>query len=103
MWWASVVGLAVVVGLVVVFAVWVVHSLCRARRQARLLAQLAEQYRKARPALPTTGESPPRRTVTVDELVARIEREGLPVRLQWNEGKDGSSGDDWPTGILPRM
>lgn len=109
LWWLSGLGAAVVVGLVVTVVVWVVRGHRRARRQAKLLAQLAQQYRKARPALPVARESPalreepPRRAVTVDELVSRIESEGLPVRLQWDEGQDGSDEDDWPTGVLPRV
>lgn len=102
--WLAVIGAAVVVGLVVTVGVWVVRSHLRARRQAKVLAQLAQQYRKARPALPVAKQvEPPRRAVTVDELVARIEGEGLPIRLQWHEDEDGSDEDDWPTGVLPRI
>jgi hypothetical protein len=46
----------------------------------------------------------------VDELVARIQDEGLPVRLNWDgvEEDEAVDGDDvnehdWPTGILPRV
>src|SRR3712207_2004479 len=54
---------------------------------------------------PEPEDDPSSQQITVAELVARIESEGLATRLQWNEGdKDRSNGpdeDDWPTGVLP--
>jgi hypothetical protein len=57
----------------------------------------AEPNQKASKVADASG-----RAVTVEELVARIEREGLPVRLRW-ERDDGPDDNDWPTAILPKV
>jgi hypothetical protein len=83
----------------------------RERRKARYFAQLSAQYRKEPKALPEAEPLPvddedgARQMVTVAELVARIEGEGLPTRLRWEEdGREGRPGEDeWPTGVLRRF
>jgi hypothetical protein len=96
-----VVTAAVAGGLGVMLLVCFVASHVRQRRKARLLAQLWAQYQKQWPTLssgtttmaeaartnPAVANAGPGRNVkvTVDELVARIEAEGLPVRLRWDE------------------
>ena len=112
--WVFGAAVIVLVGLGLALVVGLVRSELRQRRKARYFAQLAAQYRKARPALPaSTAQEPesepneaPRPVVTVAELVARVEAEGLPVRLKWDEGDESRHGpdeDEWPTGILPRV
>lgn len=110
--WVIIVGLAPVVGLGVVLVTWLVRSQVRERRKARYFADLSAQYQKKALSRGSTTDTEanqrtsgaaaaPVRAVTVQELVVRIEKEGLPVRLSWD--RDGESDDnDWPTGILPR-
>jgi len=76
-------ALAVVGGLGVLLVIWMVRSELRERRKARYLRQLSAQYRKQPRAFP--AEEPPQQKITVEELVARIESEGLLVRLRWND------------------
>jgi len=110
--WLVIVGLAPIVAFAVVLVTWLVRSHVRERRKARYFAELSAQYQtKALSRGSTTDAEANQRTprtagtpggaITVEELVARIEGEGLPVRLRWDEG--GSDNDDWPTGILPRV
>ena len=105
---APLAAVAVVGGLGVGLVVRLVRSRLRERRKARYFAQLSAQYRKQPRALPASKPTPaeelPSRKITVKELVARLEGEGLPVRLQWDdENGHGSDEDDWPTGVLPRI
>jgi len=99
----------VIGGLGVGLVVWLVRSELRERRKARYFAQLSAQYQRQPQALsaaePAPAEEAPSRSITVGELVARIEAEGLPVRLRWegDEEANGPDGDDWPTGVLPRV
>jgi hypothetical protein len=90
--WAWMTATLVVTGLVAVSG-WLVRSHLRDRRRARYLARLSARYQSARPALPAASEpQPPSQKVTVDELVARLETEGLPACSQPGEqGGDGSS------------
>lgn len=111
-WWLAA-AVVVVGGLVVGLVVWSVRSRLRERRKARYFAQLSAQYRKEPKALPVAESPPaqehePRRMVTVEELVAKLESEGLPTRLNWNGDDDMAGGagrrpdeDEWPTGVLP--
>ena len=92
--WAWLPGAAVVVvgNLGVMLVVWLVRSELRERRKARYFAQLSAQYRKGRPALPASEPKQPEplnRKVTVEELVARVEAEGLSVRLRWDDPDEG--------------
>jgi len=109
MLWSAIVAIAIVGGLGVVLVGWLVRSELQERRRAKLLAQLSERYRKARPALPATASEPSpqvqlptSRKVTVDELVARLEAEGRSVRLNWEEKASGKA-EDWPTAVMPRV
>ena len=89
---------------VMLLMMWFVISHVRHRRKTRLLAQLSAQYRErqyrkqlstlpsgittavdAARTTPAVNSAEPWRKITVDELVARIEAEGLPVRLRWDE------------------
>ena len=83
---------------------WLSRWAVRKWRRARELAALA-RYRPSR-----HGAGNPNQPIMVDELVARIQDEGLPVRLNWDgvEEDEAVDGDDvnehdWPTGILPRV
>lgn len=109
-WWLGA-SLAAVVGVLGAgLVVWWIRTRLRERRKARYFAQLTAQYRKEPKALPV-AETPPtqehelRRMVTVEELVARLEGEGLATRLNWDGMGDAaggsgrrSGGDEWPTG-----
>lgn len=98
----SAVGVAAAAGLGMTLVVQLVRSKLRERRHARFLAQLAERYKQVRVLQDRPGREAqedevrpramahaPRRVVMVAELVARIEADGLPVRL----GRCGQ-GDD---------
>ena len=112
MWaWLSFVAVVAVVGLGAGLVGWLIRSKLRERRKARYFAQLSAQYRKARPALlgakelPSRDESP-RTAVTVDELVARLEAEGLATRLRWDkecQRHRGPNDDEWPTAVMPNL
>jgi type II secretory pathway pseudopilin PulG len=82
-------ALALTVGAV---ALGWVRSVRRDRRRARYLATLKARYEPPRRTQPA-GEP-----VTVQQLVARVQREGLPVRPNW-----AHEGDDLPTVLLPRV
>jgi len=111
--WLVIVGLAPIAGLGVVLVTRLVRNHVRERRKARYFAELSAQHQKKALSRGSTTDAKanqrtsrvaaaPVRAVTVEELVARIEGEGLPVRLRWDG--DGESGDnDWPTGVLPRV
>lgn len=111
--WVFGAAVVVLVGVGLALVVWLVRSELRERRKAQCLARLSEQYRNTRPASvamesedrgpAARPEGVPHRTVTVADLVARVEAEGLAVRLQWSEKDEGSDDDDWPTGVLPRV
>ena len=99
--WVSL-SAVVVVGLGVALVVWLVRSELRERRRRQAVARFLREYRKEPRPLPASRSQ----KVTVDELVARVEAEGLAVRLQWGEEDEGNYGpddDDWPTGVLPRI
>ena len=99
-------AIVLVGGLGVVIVVWLVRSELRERRRRLAVAKFLKQYRKERPALlgsPAKPPEPESRKVTVDELVARVEAEGLAVRLRWDEQDEGPDDDDWPTAVLPRV
>jgi hypothetical protein len=106
--WLSV---SVLVALGLSPVVWVVRSALRERRKARFAAEMAAYSRKMRTVVPdgepTPDDQMPSKQITVAELVARIEAEGLAVRLGWKNGNRGSrssddGGGEWPTGLLPR-
>lgn len=118
--WVSVAAVVVLGGLGLALVGWLVRSELQERRKARYLAQLSAQYRTARPALLASAAQEPdpaprpaesaRQVVTVAELVARMEAEGLPVRLKWEDAPGDSThgqltadADEWPTGVLPRV
>jgi hypothetical protein len=71
---------------------WLMSTVLGRRRKARFAAEMAAYCRKVRPALPgrepepEPEDNPPNqqnKQITVAELVARIEGEGLPTRLRW--------------------
>lgn len=90
--WLLLLAAALVGGFSLALAAWLIRSRLRERRKARYFAELSAQYQKPRPALRAT-EEPPRhdqpdsRMVTVEELMARIESEGLAVRLRWDKDR----------------
>jgi hypothetical protein len=91
--WFSLAALSVIAGLGVTLVSWLVRGELTEHRRRRAVARIRRQYQ--RPALPAAP------TITVDELVARLTAEGLPVRLDWD--RDEHPGDnDWPTGVLPK-
>ena len=104
--WASLASLTVIAGLAAVGIVWLIRQQVRQRRRARHLARLAAHYRKQPPALPAgqpTPVDPPDQEITVAQLIARTQAEGLPVRLNWNDqtATTKPDDDDWPTAELP--
>jgi hypothetical protein len=106
--WASVSSLTVIAGLAAISIVWLVRHQVRQRRRARHLARLAAHYRKQPPALPAGQPAPidsPDREITVAQLIARTQAEGLPIRLNWNDQTATAKpdNDDWPTAELPAI
>jgi len=65
--WVSLTELTVIGGLGVTLMVWLVHAALRERRKKRAIERF----------LASAG--PSRQAVTVDEMVAPVEAEGLPV------------------------
>lgn len=99
--WVFVAAAVVLGGLGLALVIWLVRSHLRERRKARYLAQLSAQYRRARPALraseaqePDPEPQTPRPMVTVAELVARVEAEGLAVRLNWEQDEPARGRPD---------
>ena len=89
--WITILLLSVIVGLPISVGGWICDEFLRRRRQARRAARVA-QYQRMRHE-PTEDN----RSVTVDELVARVEAEGGPLRLNWydaGEGKALEGGED---------
>jgi hypothetical protein len=89
--WVSV---SVLAALALSPVVWLVRSALRQRRKAKFAAEMMACCRKIRAGLPdgepTPEDDPPDKQVTVAELVARIEGEGLAVRLGWENGNQSS-------------
>jgi len=82
--WVSLSALSVIGGLGVWLLARLIHHELRERRRARHLARLAKQYRRERPVVPAAEYPPPgtsEQRITVAQLVARTEAEGLPTRL----------------------
>jgi hypothetical protein len=71
--------LALVGGLVATGLTWIARSVLRNRRKARAVAGLAAQLRARERRVQSS------RRVIVDELLARAEAEGRPVRLNWGD------------------
>jgi len=95
--WTVILSVSVIVGLAITGLGILCLSLSRKRRQARFLAELSAKYKPVRAESEEAGQP-----ITVDELVTRIEAEGLSVRLNWEQAA-GDNEPDWPTGILPTM
>jgi hypothetical protein len=105
--WVSLASLTVIAGLAAVSIVWLVRHQVRKRRRARHLARLAAHYRKQPPALPAGQPKPidpPGQEITVAQLIARTQAEGLPIRLNWDANQTATAkpdNHDWPTAELP--
>jgi hypothetical protein len=105
--WASLASLTVIAGLAAVGIVGLIRHQVRQRRRARHLARLAAHYRKQPPALPAGQPTPidsPDQEITVAQLIARTQAEGLPIRLNWDDHQTATAkpdDDDWPTAELP--
>ena len=97
--WVSFSAVAALGGLGVTPVVWLVRSELREYRRRRTAKRFLEACREQPRALP--AELSPK--VTVAELVARVESEGLPVRLRWEAGDRTARPKEWPTGVLPRV
>ena len=114
--WLSITSLSVGMGLLVWFIAWLVRSDLRERRRQEAMQRFRDKYQQEPPALPAGREQPPReqngdtapkRRLTVDELVAKLQAEGLPTQLTWEKNDEPDQGpddeDDWPTEVLPRI
>jgi len=109
--WVSWVAVGVTSGLGAGLLVWAVRSWRKQRRKARALARTVARYRRKVRRVEgwNEGEDGDKTAtvtatpVTVAELVARAEGEGWAVRLNWDEEGRDLGGEDWPTGVLPRM
>ena len=96
--WIAILSTSVIIGLAIAGLVVLYVSISQKRRNARFVAELAARYQAAQQA------EEPRQSVSVDELVARIEEEGLPVRLNWDDASAGENeAGEWPTAVIPRV
>ena len=94
--WTAILSTSIIIGLAIAGLVGLCVSISRKRRNARFVAELAAKYQASQQA------EEPRQSVSVDELVARLEEEGLPVRLNWDDEQCNYPDDEWPTAELPR-
>jgi hypothetical protein len=104
--WLSLFFLGVICGLGVWLATWLICGEVRERRRERATAQLTRYRRGLSAASPSrsTATDPPSQKITVNHLIARIQTEGQPVRLNWDDDSQHWPADeDWPTGVLPRI
>lgn len=96
--WLAVLAVVLLGLLLNVTLIWTGQSKRQQRRKARVAREVAAAYRKYR-----ASDSDATKVVTVAELVGRIEAEGLPVRLNWQEDEQARgrpNEEEWPTGVI---